>query len=96
MQRVLEEWPEVKAPRLAEILREHGYRGSVDLVERRLRELRPPAERPARRSGFRPPAGLAAGLGATRPKIGGRERRVYAPVRSLPHSGAHRRTSRSS
>jgi hypothetical protein len=47
MQRVLEEWPEVKAPRLAEILREHGYRCSVDLLERRLRELRPPAERPA-------------------------------------------------
>jgi hypothetical protein len=46
MRRVPEEWPEIKAPRLAEILREHGYKGSVDLVKRRLRELRPPAERP--------------------------------------------------
>jgi hypothetical protein len=58
-QRVLEEWSEIKAPRPAEILREHGYKGSVDLVKRRLREVRPPAERPA----FRRRAGPAAGLG---------------------------------
>ena len=53
--RVLEEWPEIKAPRLTELLRdEHGYEGSVDLVRRRLQELRPREERPAQRTGYRP------------------------------------------
>jgi transcriptional regulator with XRE-family HTH domain len=51
---VLEEWPQIKAPRMTEILREHGYEGSVDLVKRRLRALRPPSERPAQRTGYRP------------------------------------------
>ena len=42
----LEEWPDVKAPRMTDILREvHGYAGSVDLVKRKLGELRPPRER---------------------------------------------------
>jgi DNA-binding transcriptional regulator LsrR (DeoR family) len=35
--RLLAEWPEMRAPRLTEILREdYGYGGSVDLVKRRL------------------------------------------------------------
>ena len=42
MEAVLGEWPQIKAPRMTEILREHGYCGSVDVVKRRLRELRPP------------------------------------------------------
>ena len=42
----LAECPGIKAPRMTDILRdEHGYEGSVDVVKRRLRELRPP--RPA-------------------------------------------------
>ena len=41
LRRLLAEWPQVKAPRATEVLRECGYAGSVDLVRRRLRELRP-------------------------------------------------------
>src|SRR3954463_15400413 len=42
MQRLLAEWPEMKAPRMTEILHEdYGYTGSVDLVKRRLATLRP-------------------------------------------------------
>ena len=48
---VLEQWPDIKAPRLTELLRsEHGYEGSVDLVRRRLAGLRPREERPAQPS----------------------------------------------
>jgi transposase len=54
IRRVLEEWPEIKAPRMTEILREHGYEGSVDVVNRRLRQLRPRREGPAQRTGYRP------------------------------------------
>jgi hypothetical protein len=82
MQRVLEEWPEVKAPRLAEILREHGYRCSVDLLERRLRELRPPAERPANVAASAPPPGLQLD-GGNRPRV----------PRSLAASGGSTRWS---
>ena len=42
IRRLLLEWPEIKAPRVTEILREdYGYAGSVDLVKRRLARLRP-------------------------------------------------------
>jgi transposase len=52
---VLEQWPEIKAPRLTELLREeHRYEGRVDLVRRRLAGLRPRVERPAQRTGYRP------------------------------------------
>jgi transposase len=52
LRRLLEEWPQIKAPRATELLREeYGYSGSVDLVKRRLRELRPPPARPAQRTG---------------------------------------------
>jgi transposase len=37
LRRLLEDWPEIRAPRVTEILREdYGYSGSVDLVRRRL------------------------------------------------------------
>jgi transposase len=91
LRRLLEEWPEIKAPRVTEILRdEHGYPGSVDLVRRRLQRLRPPKQRAARRTGYRPGQVLQLDWTElpTRPKIGGRERRVYALVGSLPYSGA--------
>lgn len=40
---------------MTDILRdEYGYEGSVDVVKRRLRELRPPSERAAQRTGYRP------------------------------------------
>jgi transposase len=90
IRQVLVEWPQIKAPRMAEILREHGYEGSVDLVKRRLRELRPPTERPAQRTGYRP--GQVLQLDwlelPTRPRVAGRERRIYALLGTLPYSGA--------
>lgn len=42
MRTVLRDRPDIDAANMTEVLREHGYRGSVDLVRRRLRLLRPP------------------------------------------------------
>jgi predicted transcriptional regulator len=42
MRSVLRDRPGIDASAMTEILREHGYRGSVDLVRRRLRRLRTP------------------------------------------------------
>lgn len=91
IERVLREWPEIKAPRLTEMLRdEHGYRGSVDLVRRKLSTLRPRPDRAAQRTDYR--AGQVVqfdwGEMPTRPRIGGVQRRVYALVASLPFCGA--------
>ncbi len=91
IERVLREWPEIRAPRLTELLRsEHGYEGSVDLVRRKLSSLRPREERPAQRTGYRPGQVVQFDWGEmpTRPRIGGVERRVYALIASLPFSGA--------
>jgi len=88
--KVIEECPEIKAPRMTEILRDHGYCGSVDLVKRRLSELRPRSARPAQRTGYRPAQVMQFDWAEmpTRPKIAGKERRVYAVLASLPYSGA--------
>ena len=91
MRAVLAEWPAIKAPRMTELLRaDYGYPGSVDLVRDRLRALRPPAVRPAQRTGYRP--GQVAQLDwaemESRPRLLGRERRIYALVVTLPYSGA--------
>jgi len=91
LRRLLEEWPEIKAPRVTEILREsYGYAGSVDLVKKRLAGLRPSRARPAQRTGYRPGQVLQLDWAEmpTRPRIAGRERRVYALIASLPFSGA--------
>jgi transposase len=91
MRRLLEDWPEIRAPRVTEILREdHGYTGSVDLVRKRLARLRPRSVRPAQRTGYRPGQVLQLDWAEmpTRPRIAGRERRVYALVATLPFSGA--------
>lgn len=88
---LLTEWPQIKAPRVTEILRaDYGYEGSVDLVRRRLQRLRPPQERPAQRTGYRPAQVMQLDWTElpTRPVIAGRERRVYALLGSLPYSGA--------
>jgi transposase len=88
---LLAEWPQIKAPRATELLRaDYGYAGSVDLVRRRLRELRSPSVRPAQRTGYRPGQVLQLDWAEmpSRPRINGRERRVYAFVASLPYSGA--------
>jgi hypothetical protein len=53
LRRLLEEWPQIKAPRATEVLREYGYAGSVDVV-RRLHELGPATVRAAQRTGYRP------------------------------------------
>ena len=91
LRRLVEEWPEIKAPRVTEILREDcGYTGSVDLVRKRLATLRPRQVRPAQRTGYRPAQVLQLDWGEmpTRPKLAGRERRIYALVATLPYSGA--------
>jgi transposase len=91
LRRLLEEWPQIKAPRLTEILRdEYGYSGSVRLVQAQLQRLRPRTVRPAQRTGYRPGQVLQLDWGEmpTRPTVAGRERRVYALVASLPYSGA--------
>src|SRR6187200_3345549 len=91
MQRVLAEWPQIRAPRMTEILcEEHGYAGSVDLVKRRLAKLRPTPARAAQRTGYRPGQVVQVDWAEmpTRPRIAGRERRVYALVCALPYSGA--------
>jgi transcriptional regulator with XRE-family HTH domain len=55
LRRLLKEWPEIKAPRVTELLRDdYGYAGSVDLVRKRLAALRPREVRPAQRTGYRP------------------------------------------
>jgi transposase len=89
--RLLDEWEDIKAPRVTEALRDdYGYRGSVDLVRKRIAVLRPREVRPAQRTGYRP--GQVAQFDwaemPTRPQVAGRERRVYALVCSLPYSGA--------
>jgi transposase len=88
---VLAEWPQIKAPRLTEILREeYGYSGSVRLVQAHLQRLRPRMVRPAQRTGYRPGQVLQLDWAElpTRPRLAGRERRVYALVAALPYSGA--------
>jgi transposase len=90
IRQVLAEWPQIHAPRMTELLRGYGYGGSERVVRRRLAELRPPIVRAAQRTGYAP--GQVAQVDwaemPTRPRIAGRERRVYALVVSLPHSGA--------
>jgi hypothetical protein len=56
IRKVLEEVPDIKAPRLTELLRDDcGYTGSVDLVRKHLAALRPrTTERPAQRTGYGP------------------------------------------
>jgi transposase len=91
LRRLIKDFEDIKAPRVTEILREdYGYTGSVDLVRKRLAELRPRGERAAQRTGYRPGQVLQVDWGEmpTRPRIAGRERRVYALVFSLPFSGA--------
>ncbi len=91
LRRLLDEWPQIKAPRATELLREeYSYRGSVDVVRRRLRELRPSQVRPAQRTGYRPGQVMQLDWAElpTRPKLLGRERRLYALLASLPYSGA--------
>lgn len=89
--KLMAEWPDIKAPRVTELLRdEYGYSGSVDLVRKRMATLRPRAERPAQRTGYRPGQVMQVDWAEmpTRPRIAGRERRVYALICSLPYSGA--------
>jgi transposase len=89
---LMKECPEIRAPRVTETLRDdYGYGGSVDLVRRRMAALRPPSgERAAQRTGYRPGQVMQVDWAEmpTRPKIAGRERRVYALICSLPFSGA--------
>ena len=88
---LMEDWPDIKAPRVAELLRDdYGYAGSVDLVRKRMAAVRPRSDRPAQRTRYRPGQVMQIDWAEmpTRPKISGRERRVYALVCTLPFSGA--------
>ncbi len=88
---LLEQWEDIKAPRVTELLRDdYGYVGSVDLVRKRMAVLRPRSERAAQRTGYRPGQVMQVDWAEmpTRPRILGRERRVYALVFTLPFSGA--------
>ncbi len=91
LRQLLGGWPEIKAPRVTEILRDdYGYQGVVDLVRKRLAALRPRSERRAQKTGYRPGQVLQVDWAEmpTRLGIAGRERRVYALICSLPFSGA--------
>jgi transposase len=92
MRRLLDEWPEIKAPPLMEILRDDcGYAGGVDLVRKRLAVLRPRrTERAAQKTGYRPGQVMQVDWAEipTRPRIAGCERRVFALICTLPFSGA--------
>lgn len=88
---LIKDFEDIKAPRVTEILRDdYGYTGSVDLVRKRLAGLRPRSVRPAQRTGYRPGQVVQVDWAEmpTRPKLLGRERRVYALIFSLPYSGA--------
>ena len=65
-------------------------RARSTLVRKRLARLRPRPVRPAQRTGYRPGQVLQLDWAEmpTRPRIAGRERRVYALVATLPYSGA--------
>jgi transposase len=70
---------------------DHGAtRARSSLFVCTLRRLRPRSLRPAQRTGYRPGQVMQLDWAEmpTRPRIHGRERRVYALVASLPHSGA--------
>ena len=91
LRKLVADFDDIKAPRVTELLREdYGYTGSVDLVRRRLAELRPRQERPAQKTGYRPGQVMQVDWAEmpTRPRVLGRERRVYALICTLPFSGA--------
>jgi transposase len=85
LKRLLAEWPEIKARARPNCCATSMAYGSVDLVKRRLRELRPRAVRPAQRTGYRPGQVLQLDWAEmpTPPVLAGRERRVYALIASL-------------
>jgi transposase len=83
--------PQISAPQLTERLRvEHGYRGSVDLVRRRLAEVRACEQRSGDAPG--PPPGQLMEWGwvelQTRARMRAAKRSVWALVATLPFSGA--------
>lgn len=91
LRKLIADHEDIRAPRVTEILREdYGYAGSVDLVRKRLAQLRPKAGRPAQKTGYRPGQVMQVDWAEmpTRPRVLGRERRVYALICTLPFSGA--------
>ena len=86
IRQLIEGWPQIKAPRVTEVLRDdYGYVGSVDLVRRRMAALRPREARPAQRTGYRPGQVMQVDWAEmpTRPRIGGVPREcVYDNLRS--------------
>lgn len=91
IRKLIKDWPEIKAPRVTELLRDdYGYPGSVDLVRKRMARIRPRAERPAQRTGYRPAQVMQVDWAEmpTRPKIAVCETPSASIVRTLAHSTA--------
>jgi len=91
LRQLVKDVEDIEAPRATEVLRDdYGYAGSVDLVRRRLAELRPKTVRAAQKTGYRPGQVMQVDWAETptRPRVYGRERRVYALICTLPYSGA--------
>jgi hypothetical protein len=90
IRRVFERWPELKAPRMTELLRAHGYEGSVDWSSVACASCARQKERhrPAHRLPPRPGAAARLGRAADRPRDRRSRAAVYAVVGSLAHSGA--------
>ena len=84
MRAVLAEWPTIKAPRMTEILREHGYDGSVDVVARSPAPscARPPCARPSA-----PATGPARWPSSTGPRCRRRPRILGARAAHLRAGG---------
>ncbi len=77
LRQLIGDWPEIRAPRVTEILRDDDdYQGSVDLVRKRLALLRPQTGRPAQKTGYRPGQVLQVDWAEmpTRPRIAVRSR----------------------
>ncbi len=87
----LAQQPGMQAPRMTELLRtQHEYGGSVDLVRRRLAEVRSATEDVNAPAGPQPGGAVEWDWAQMRhrPWVGGVRRSVWALVASLPFSGA--------
>jgi hypothetical protein len=95
---LMEEWPQIKAPRVTEILRDdYGYAGSIDLVRRRMAAIRPREVRAAQRTGYRPGQVMRSTGLRCRPARGSRAASAASTPLSArwPTAARRRRTSAS-
>ena len=95
IRRVLDEWPNQGAARDRAAARGLRLCRLGRPGPQAVAALRPQEVRPAQRTGYRPGQVMQVDWAEmpTRPRIAGRERRVYALICRLPFSGRRRRTS---